>query len=142
MVHYLWSQMEVWIRGATNRQCWRISHIALLWNSQTHSVNDTIYDFDWVFLEIPVKIFIVGVILTCPIVLCSSITTNNCLSSYLCSLLCVMVGPSYLTPEHYIKFNLYYRVIRSLILSRQFFIIAPIDSKCSWLLVLISISTD
>ena len=33
-----------------------------------HSVNDSIYDFDWVFLEIPVKNCIVGMLLTCHIV--------------------------------------------------------------------------
>ena len=32
----------------------QISHNAF-WNSQTHSVNDSIYDFDRVFLENPVK---------------------------------------------------------------------------------------
>ena len=89
------------------------------------TVNDSINDFDWVFLEIPVKICIVGLILTYPIVLRGSITTIACLSLYMCTRVCVMVGPSYLTPEHYIKFNLYYRVIRTLMLSRQLFIIAP-----------------
>ena len=71
-------------RSISNRQCkingqsyWypsliaptpnRVSHNALFWKSQTHSVNDTINDFDWVFLEIPVKICIVGMLLTCPI---------------------------------------------------------------------------
>ena len=32
-----------------------------------HSVNDSIYDFDWVFVEIPVKCCIVGMTLTRPI---------------------------------------------------------------------------
>ena len=32
----------------------------------THS-NNSIYDFDWVFLEIPVKNFIMRILLTCPI---------------------------------------------------------------------------
>ena len=39
---------------------------ALFWKSQTHSVNDSIYDFDGVSLEIPVKNNIVGMLLTCP----------------------------------------------------------------------------
>ena len=47
--------------------CKWVSHNALLWESQTHSVNDSIYDFDRVFLEIPVKNCIVGMLLTCPI---------------------------------------------------------------------------
>ena len=29
---------------------------AIFWKSQTQSVNESIYDFDWVSLEIPVKI--------------------------------------------------------------------------------------
>ena len=44
-----------------------IPHNALFQNSLTHSVNDSLYDFDWVFLEIPVKNCIVGMLLTCPI---------------------------------------------------------------------------
>ena len=34
---------------------------------QTLRVNDNIYDFDSVFLEIPVKNCIMGMLLTCPI---------------------------------------------------------------------------
>ena len=34
----------------------------LFWNSQTHSVNNSIYDFDWVFQEIPVKNRIEGML--------------------------------------------------------------------------------
>ena len=39
-----------------NRACQRVSHNALFWKSQTNSVNDSIYDFVGVFLEIPVKL--------------------------------------------------------------------------------------
>ena len=43
-------------------------HNALSWKFQTHSVNDSMMnDFDWVFLEIPVGNYIVGMLLTCPI---------------------------------------------------------------------------
>ena len=38
---------------------------ALFWKSQTHSANDGIYDYEWVFLEIPVKNCIVGMLYTC-----------------------------------------------------------------------------
>ena len=37
------------------------------WKSQTHSVNDSIYDFYLVFLEIPMENCIVGMLLICPI---------------------------------------------------------------------------
>ena len=47
--------------------CQWVSHNALFWKSQTHSVNDTIYNFNWVLLEIPVKNCIVGMLLTCRI---------------------------------------------------------------------------
>ena len=50
-----------------NRACLCVSHNALFWESRTHSVNDSSYDFDWVFLEIAVKNCIVGMFLTCPI---------------------------------------------------------------------------
>ena len=44
--------------------------------SQTRSVNDGIYDFDWVFPEIPLKNCIVGMLLTycivCWIFVCSA----------------------------------------------------------------------
>ena len=33
----------------------------------THSVKDSIYDLDWIFLEIPMKYCIVGMLLKCPI---------------------------------------------------------------------------
>ena len=36
--------------------------------SQIHSVNDSVYDFHWVCLEIPVENCIVGMLLTCPFV--------------------------------------------------------------------------
>ena len=39
-------------------------HNAIFQNSQTHSVTDSILDFGWVFLEIPVKNGIVGMLLT------------------------------------------------------------------------------
>ena len=39
----------------------------IIWKSQAHSVNYSIYDFHWVFLEIPEKNSIVGMLLTCPI---------------------------------------------------------------------------
>ena len=45
-----------------------VSHNALFWKSQTHSVNDSIYNFEIVFLEFPEKNCIVGMLLTCPIV--------------------------------------------------------------------------
>ena len=48
-----------------------IGHVydcAKFWNPQTHSVNDSMSDFDSVFLETPVvKNCIVGMLLTCPI---------------------------------------------------------------------------
>ena len=47
--------------------CLWASHNALLWKSQTHSVNDSIKDFDQVFQEIPLKNCIVVMLLTCPI---------------------------------------------------------------------------
>ena len=46
---------------------WIVSHDALFWNSQAHSVNDSMSDFDWVFLEIPLNNYIVKMLLTCPI---------------------------------------------------------------------------
>ena len=52
----------------------RVSHNALFRNSQTHSVNESIYDFDRVFLGIPVKNWIVGMLSTCPI----GISYNDC----------------------------------------------------------------
>ena len=44
---------------------------ALFWKSQTHSVNDSIhvYDFIWIFLEISVKNCIVGILLACHIIM-------------------------------------------------------------------------
>ena len=48
--------------------CLWVSHNALFSKSQTYPINDSIYYFDWVFLEIPVKNCIVGMLLTCPIV--------------------------------------------------------------------------
>ena len=54
-------------RRFRNSACYRVSHNALFRTSQTHSGNDSISDFDWVFLEIPVKNCIVGMLLTCPI---------------------------------------------------------------------------
>ena len=52
-----------------NRARWWVFHNTLFWKSRTHSVNDSIiHDFDWVILEIPVKICIVGMLLTYPIV--------------------------------------------------------------------------
>ena len=50
---------------AYNRACLWVSHNALFWKSQTHSENDSIYDFNWVFVESPVKNYIVGMLLTC-----------------------------------------------------------------------------
>ena len=44
-----------------------ISHTAIFWKSQTYSVYDSIYEFDWVFLGNPVKNCIVGMLSTCPI---------------------------------------------------------------------------
>ena len=35
--------------------------------NQTHAVNDSLYDFEWVFLEIPVKNCIVGMLIKRPI---------------------------------------------------------------------------
>ena len=49
------------------RACLWVSRNALFWKSQTHSVNDSIYNFDWVFLEIPVKNCMVRMLLTGPI---------------------------------------------------------------------------
>ena len=53
-----------------------VSHNALFWKSQTHSVNvsiignymsmDSIYDFYSVYLDIPVKNYIVGMLLMSP----------------------------------------------------------------------------
>ena len=40
------------------------SHNVLFWKTQTHSVIDSIYDIDLVFLENPVKNCIVGMLLT------------------------------------------------------------------------------
>ena len=48
----------------TNRACQWVSHYALFWKCQTHSVNDSVYDFELVFLEIPVENCIVGLLLT------------------------------------------------------------------------------
>ena len=65
------------------RACQWVSHNALFLKSQTHSVNvhDSIYDIDWVFLEIPVKNCIVGMLLTCPLILahlrCVALHTNS-----------------------------------------------------------------
>ena len=42
-----------------NGACLWVSHNAFFRNSQRNSVNDSIYDFDWVFLEIPVKYCII-----------------------------------------------------------------------------------
>ena len=42
----------------------QVSHNALFWKSHARSVNDSIYDFDWVVLEIPVKNCIEGKLLT------------------------------------------------------------------------------
>ena len=36
------------------------------WKSQTHSFNDSICDFQWVFQETPVKNCIMGMLVTCP----------------------------------------------------------------------------
>ena len=46
-----------------NMVCEWLSDNALFWKS----VNDSLYDFDWVFPEIPVKSCIVGMLLACPI---------------------------------------------------------------------------
>ena len=57
-----------------NSACWWVSHNPLFWKSKTHSVNDSIYDFDWVLLEIPVKTCSAEMLLTCPISFQSSIS--------------------------------------------------------------------
>ena len=57
-----WSFVSV-----SNRAFQWVSHNALFCKSQTHSDNDSIYYFDWVFLEIPMKTCIVGMLWTCPI---------------------------------------------------------------------------
>ena len=44
-----------------------MSNNALFRKSQTHAVNVSIYNFDCIFLEIPVKNCIVGMLWTCPI---------------------------------------------------------------------------
>ena len=54
--------------GCNNRACSWVSQNALFSKSQTPSVNDSI-DFEWVILEIPVINCIVGMLLTCPIVI-------------------------------------------------------------------------
>ena len=63
------------LNRTANRACSWVSHNALFRNyqnalfrnSQTHSVHYSIKDFYWVFLEIPVKNCIVGMLSTCPI---------------------------------------------------------------------------
>ena len=52
-VHIIWN---------SNRALW-VPDNACFWISQTHSVNDSMYEFDWVFLEISVKNCIVGMLL-------------------------------------------------------------------------------
>ena len=51
---------------------------AVLWDSQTHSVNNRIhvFDFNWVFLEIPMKHCIGGMLLTCAITISFSHTLS------------------------------------------------------------------
>ena len=63
----VWLGVSETFTKQVNKACWWVSHNALFWKSQTHSVNDSIHNFDWVFLEIPVKNCIVGYSLTCPI---------------------------------------------------------------------------
>ena len=60
----LWSDC---FESMHNRACKWVSHNKLFWDSQTHSLNDSIYNFDWVFLEIPVRNCIAGMLLTCHI---------------------------------------------------------------------------
>ena len=70
-----WYEFQCWMHNIhvlsyswlINRACQWIFHNALFWKSQTHSVNESIYGFDGVFLEIPVKNCIVDMLLTCPI---------------------------------------------------------------------------
>ena len=47
-----------------NVNAYRTTHYL---NYQTHSVNDSLLNLDWVFREIPVKNFIAGMLLACPI---------------------------------------------------------------------------
>ena len=72
-----------------NGACQWVSHNALFLKSRTHSVNDRIYDFDWVFLEFPVKNCIVGMLLTCPIEMLRLRTSHRLekMSISFCSLL-------------------------------------------------------
>ena len=48
--------------------CKWVSHNAIFWKFQKQWVNDSIYVFKWVFLEIPIKICFVWMFLTCLIV--------------------------------------------------------------------------
>ena len=56
-------------KKSDNRACWWVSNNAVFWKSQTNSVNDSMIwlRFDWIFQEIPVKNWIVGILFTCPI---------------------------------------------------------------------------
>mgnify|MGYP001802906133 CR=1 FL=1 len=71
-----------------NKACWWVSHNALFLKSQTRPVNDSIYNFDWVFLEIPVKSRIVGYSLTCPI----DPSHHWCCKSQVCNLLLLKIA--------------------------------------------------
>ena len=69
---YTLSTAELWCHTPTTHLCcdnkkssesllfnrasiYPLSNNASFWKSQTNSVNDSIYDFDWVILEIPIK---------------------------------------------------------------------------------------
>ena len=66
-IFYCKSYLPSRLKRATNRACQRVSHNALIRNSQTHSVNESIQDYYWVVLETPVKNFTMGMLLTGPI---------------------------------------------------------------------------
>ena len=59
----------------SNRACCWVSHNALFLKTQTHTLTDSRYEFDWVFLEIPMKNCIVGMLLTRPISLSYRLTS-------------------------------------------------------------------
>ena len=51
----IWRSMIITSDLKLNMAFQWVSHNALFWKSQTHWFNDSIYDFDWMFLEILVK---------------------------------------------------------------------------------------
>ena len=68
------------------RACLWVSHNTLFWKS--HSVNDGKNDFDWVFMEIPMKNCIVGMLLTWPIAEMIVPSVHTCSLLYLSFMVC------------------------------------------------------